>query len=744
MIIKNFFLILIIAPFFVFAQNEIKGKIVDENLQPLPNASIYWLNSNIGTTSKLNGEFIIQKTNSEQNQLIISFIGYHSDTIEVLNNKKSIITSLKKTETLNTVKITENSSGIYIDRYQAEKIETITATELTKAACCELAGCFETQMSVQPKTTNIILDSKELSLLGLSGVYNQILIDGNPIISGLNYTYGISSIPGTIINKISISQGLASVQQGSNSITGQINIALKEYNKDETFFLNLYYNSFGAKQANVDFNFSTGKWKSIISLHTTQPSRKIDNNNDSFLDIPQTKKYSLYNKWIFGNTNEGLYTTTIIRFLNEQRIGGQINFNITENKGSSYIYGQVVEFQQPELYNKTSYKFNETRAITIETGISYHNQESFFGTTQYLANQTNYNIKIANILNWKTHKLVSGINYTRFNLNENIFFNENFTFNKTYQGIPKDEKIKSFFTENTFNWKSNNLQLITGIRADQHNEFGLFIIPRGLVKYNFSENSIIRFSIGSGWRTFNLFSEHTHLLASNKNIIIDENLKPEKAINYGLNILQAFYFDNLEMQITLDFYKTDFSNQIHPDYHHNPIEIHVHNFDGNSKSNSFQIEIALELIDELGIKLAYNYLDIFKLYENENKYSLPLTSKHHLLNTISYRPVDKNWYFDMNTHFVGKKKLTDTTLNPPTHQRSLYSDPFWIVNGQFTIKLPKSKLDIYIGCENIINYTQENPIISWQNPFGQYFDISNIWGPTKGREFYVGIRKSIT
>ena len=61
-----------------------------------------------------------------------------------------------------------------------------------------------------------------------------------------------------------------------------------------------------------------------------------------------------------------------------------------------------------------------------------------------------------------------------------------------------------------------------------------------------------------------------------------------------------------------------------------------------------------------------------------------------------------------------------------------------MINFQLTKKFPKA--DLYIGCENILNFTQEEPIISWQDPFNQYFDISNIWGPTKGREFYFGTR----
>ena len=735
---KLLLLIFTIIPYLNYSQDYVNGKILDNQLNPLINATVHWINTNSGTTTDQNGEFQIIRNNIKDNRLIVSFIGFKADTFLVNETQNTILKSLEPSNTLNTVQLKENAAGIYIDKSKALKLETITAKELTKAACCDLAGCFETQISVQAKTTNIIMDAKELSLLGLSGVYNQILIDGIPIVTGLNYTYGVSAIPGSLINKIHISQGLASILQGPQSITGQINIELKENTQKETFFLNLYHNSFGSKQANFDYNYKIGKWKSIISIHSTQPAKQHDHNNDTFLDMPQTTKYSLYNKWLYGDPNEGLYTITTFRYLNEKRVGGQVNFDPELDKGSNLRYGQVIDFKQPELHNKISYKFNQSHAIKLESGFSYHDQESYYGTTYYTANQFNYNINLAHILNWQSHKLTSGLNFNRIKVNENIYFNDNF--NKTYTGIPKDEQIPGLFIENTFSWNSDNLQLITGLRADHHNKHGLFVTPRSLVKYNCSENSVIRLSAGSGWKTINLFSEHNHLLASNKNIIINNNLNPERAANYGVNLLQAIYMDNIEMQIILDFYKTIFSNQIYPDYQDNSSEILIDNFQGTSKSNSIQIEIGLEILETFGIKLAYNYLDVFQLQDDEIKVSLPFNSQHHVLNTLSYHPIKKDWHVDINAHWNGEKQLMNIDHLSQEEQELNKSDPYWMINCQITKEIENINLDIYAGCENILNFRQKDPIISWEDPFGENFSISNVWGPTKGREFYLGIR----
>ena len=255
MILRQVKFILLLLPFLIHSQEYITGKVTDENNTPLINTSVYWINTNIGTITKNQGLFKIKNIDTIEKKLIISFTGYQNDTILINDIYDLGAISLKPLNSLKTIELKENKTGTYIDKNNAIKTEIITKEELTKAACCELAGCFETQLSVESKTTNIITNTKELSILGLSGTYNQILLDGLPIVNGATYTYGVSAIPGTLIENIYISQGLSSVLQGPESISGQINIQLKEHQESEKFFINLYTNSFNAKQINIDYNY---------------------------------------------------------------------------------------------------------------------------------------------------------------------------------------------------------------------------------------------------------------------------------------------------------------------------------------------------------------------------------------------------------------------------------------------------------------------------------------------------------
>ena len=732
----------------IFSQdNSIKGTILGDNSEALIGSSIYWINTQIGTTTDENGFFSLSKEGIKDKRLIATYIGYQSDTIKI-SNQRLLIVNLISNNSLKEIELSENRVDIYIDPLKPIKTETITRKELEKAACCDLAGCFETQASVETKTTNVLTNTKELSMLGLSGVYNQILVDGLPNVVALGFVHGVSSIPGTLIDNIHISQGLASTQQGFESITGQISIDLKKPSLTEKLFTNIYYNSFSDKQANIDYSFKLGNWNSIIGLHSTQPANKIDRNNDNFLDLPLTTKYSLYNKWIYGlENNTNFYSSTSIRFLTENKVGGELDFDENIHLGGNEFYGQVVDYNQFEINTKNSYQLNDKNVILAQAFFTLQDQNAIYGTTEYVVDQTQFYLSLDNQFTWNTHTLKSGVSLRKLDLNEEVILKDNLisglTYERTYGGeYNKDEFIPGIYLENNFNWRSNAVQLITGLRVDHHNEFGIFITPRSLFKYNFTENTTARVCLGSGWRTVNLFSEYIQILSSNREIQIEENLNPEKAINFGANFLHSISRENLDIQIIIDLYKTSFSNQIWPEYFVNSNYIYVNNFEGKSISNSFQTDLTFDLYKKFKLKLAYNYLDVFRM-EHGHKHQFPFYSKHHALTTFSYQPADKDWHFDTRLHWFGKKKILNTTdyIDPHEAHTNPKSDPYTTISGQITKEF--NDFEIYFGCENILNFRQENPIINPENPFSYDFDIANTWGPTKGREFYIGFRHKI-
>jgi outer membrane receptor for ferrienterochelin and colicins len=738
---KRAFLVYILLLAFSSAtlSQTLKGKVVGitgNREEPLPGASVAWINTAAGTLTDSNGEFEILADNIADSRLVITFIGFRTDTVNAGNAAWLTVKLHAGKSSLEEVEITGRRATSFISS-DPVKTEVITSAELTKSACCDLAGCFETQGTVQPTTTNIVTNSKELRILGLSGVYNQVLIDGMPLIQGLSYTYGISSIPGTLIGNIYVAKGANSVLQGFESISGQINVTLKEPDKTDKLLLNAYMNSFLEKQFNANYAYRRNKWSTLVAGHLVLPAQRIDRDGDTFLDLPLLTRYMLYSKWKYRDEDSiGLYSTFALRYTDEQRTGGQTGFSDI-HKGSTTLYGQVVNISQPEFYTKTGFRFNENNALTLISSLLYQRQGSYYGTLKYDAEQLSAYFNVQYERKWLEHEFKTGVSYRNLTLREDIAF-PGASLERTYAGqYTKQESVPGIFAENTFHWKEDKYVLITGLRLDRHNAFGFFLTPRTLLKYAATDKVTIRASAGTGFRTVNLFSENTNLLASSRNIIIAGDLQPERALNWGINLTKRIEAGNAEGSYGFDFYRTTFRNQIFPDYDTDPTKAVIADFTGTSASNGFQGETSVTLYERFDIRLSYTFLDVYRMVNGKKK-ELPFNSRHKVLSSLSYMPLSEKWRMDMNIHWYGKQKLPATDSSPHEFRYGSASRPYTLINAQFTKVI--QKFEIYGGCENIFDFRQLKPIVSWQNPFGPYFDTSSVWGPTRGRELYIGFR----
>ncbi|MBK7695214.1 MAG: TonB-dependent receptor plug domain-containing protein [Saprospiraceae bacterium] len=728
------------------AQNIFRGEITDINEQYLPFSNISWYGTEIFTQADEKGAFAIPfppDTVHLPFRLIATYAGLR-DTFEFDDLHAFWTFKMDATVTLQEVKVYDQRRGAYISALHPIKIEVINRTELRKAACCDLAGCFETQSTVQPQTTNILTNAKELRILGLSGVYNQVLVDGLPTIQGLTYTYGISTLPGSMVENIWVVKGANSVLQGYENMVGQITVFPREGGTAEPFTADLLVNSFNEKHLNTGIALSKNSWSNYLAVHTSQPGNKFDRDKDGFLDLPLLTRYSAYNKLRYRKENEnGLSSFVGIRLIDEKRIGGQSAFDLEMDRGSTHNYGQVVQFKQSEIFTKTGYRLNDNQKISLLASRVDHDQQSWFGVVRYQGKQNQQYANLQYELFYgpkKQHDLKAGMSFRYLSAMENISFTSD-TVPRSYAGIyTKLEKVPGIFIENIFKSGNEKLTAITGIRADRHNQFGWFVTPRFLAKYQIAKATDLRGSFGTGWRTVNLFSENINLLTSNRDIIFKENIQPEESINFGFSITQNWTLGSLNFLATADYYHTQFKNQFFPDYDTDFSLAVINNFTEASVSNGIQSEVSTEVGAWANFRVAYNYLDVYRNIAGE-KQLLPYNAKHRILAVAGFHSRKPLWQVDMNMHWYGKQKLPNTQSSPIEYQQPATSDPFTIVSIQYTHTF--KNMEIFGGCENILDFRQLRPIVGYQNPFGKYFDTSFAWGPTRGREFYFGIRFKI-
>lgn len=719
------------SPVFLFAQ-EIRGKVIDKQGNPL-RAEIKNLIDSTLAISNNQGEFSFFIKGNKPKSLYAISKGYKNDTLEY-NAGKNLLFNLEAVRDLPGVEVQAKANDAFLQSEAVIKTEVIGRPELKKAACCDLAGCFETQGTVQPQVTNIVSNSKELRILGLSGVYNQVLVDGLPMIQGLSYTYGISGIPGPLIENIFVSKGTNSVLQGFEGISGQINVITTNPEKADRLRTSLYFNNFREAHINAAWTKKSENHSFTVGIHGISPATNRDRDGDGFLDVTKLSRNMgfLNGKWNNGRWN-GEYG---IRATEESRIGGQRNFD-SKNPGSNTIYGQKIGFGQLDIRNRIGYELSDNKRILIMMAVQRHQQDSWYGCLHYTGNQ---DIGFANIqteLDWGKHTAKVGISLRFLNAEEKISF-QNDPVGRTFGGAyQKKELIPGLFAENIFSFFNNKLKLITGLRADKHNQFGLKISPRAMIRWDLNESLILRANAGSAWRTINLFSENPNIMSGSRNLILEGNLKPESAVNAGVSLTKNLDFDFGSGYISGDAYATSFQNQIFPDFDSEPKTVLVKNFEGTSRSLYAQLEGKLNFNNGLSLRGSYSYTENYRLILGERK-TLPFNPLHRGQVAISYRTKKQTWQFDLNHHIYGPQYLPDTRQNPEAYRTAEKSPAFQTLNLQVIRFM--GRFEMYAGCENAFDFRQLKPITAWQEPFSPWFDTAGIWGPTRGRELYMGLR----
>jgi outer membrane receptor for ferrienterochelin and colicins len=715
----------------------LKGRVVlaTDEKEVLSDARIQWINTEVVAVSDIEGKFEISMQDIADKRLLIRLSGYFTDTVTITNEKYKII-RLRDYQTGEIVVKDKSDKDLAKDR--VEKTEAIDQHDLEKAACCDLSGCFGHSANVEVSVSDVVTDSKDLKLLGTDGVYTLTLTEGIPLLKGLSSTYGLSAIPGTLINSITVAKGSNSVLQGYESISGIINVIMKEPESSDRFFLNAYTNNYLEKHININGKQKFDKMIStLLAFHSVQKANRIDNNNDEFLDLPLITRYSFYNKWNIGNPEENDWSgNAAFRYLDEKRIGGQKDFN--EDNTTGVLYGQTIKTMRKEFTGRLNRKLTGENSIVVQVGWSDHRQRSMFGLTKYDGFQRDLYVNaLFDFFYWEHSNLKAGLSYRHEDLNEHIQFNEN-PYSKTYNGSYNfEESVPGIFAENKFEVIHEKLDLVPGVRVDFNNNYGTIMTPRFMFKYAVDEATVLRGSVGSGFRTPKLFAENQNLFATGKDIIFPQFIKGEKSVNWGVSLTREIVIDEIDFDIALDFYRTTFTDQFVADYDEVPGKVVFYNNDESSVSNSFQSEVSFNISEQFDGKLSYNYLDVY-YFKNGIKNEMPFNAKHRGLVSLTYETPEKMWMVSANAQYFGKQRLPSTADNPIQYQRPDYSDAFGLLNSQLTFRI--SNYEIYSGVENILNYKQANPIISADNPFGQYFDTSFNWGPTKGREFYIGAR----
>jgi outer membrane receptor for ferrienterochelin and colicins len=738
--VKHFLLFLFtITALRGYSQEVLSGNVSSlETGGPAEGVAIYWKETTLGTVSDVNGDFEIPLIKLPA-QLVFQYLGYQTDTLTI-REPRFVDHKLREiqVEALDEVVVSKTKASIQKTYFKPRNVVSISSDELLKAACCNLSESFETNPAIDVNFSDAITGTKQIKMLGLSSPYLLITQENIPMVRGASQAYGLTFTPGPWVESIQITKGAGSVTNGFESITGQINTELFKPTTSDRRYFNLYRSLDGRNEFNLRLNTVLNEnWSASVFAHANQRSRENDRNGDGFLDAPTGEQLNLLGRLQYTNAQSGWVGFLTLRYLEEDRESGEIRVQAPNELRINAPWLSQWITNRFDASLKTGYVFplRTYQSFGLQLSYSDHSQQSNYGNRVYDIEHDSFygNLLFNSIFGNTLNVFKTGITgaYDRF---------EEVVDGSSYSRI--DHSIGAFF-EYTYN-DIDTWSLVLGGRVDSHNRLGAFFTPRVNIRYTPWERSALRFSAGQGRKASNIFAENQSLFFTGRSISIESNngefygLGPERATNYGLSFLQGFSLFNRQGDLTFDFYRTQFIDQVVVDWE-TIGQLRFYNLEGRSIAENLQIEMNYELSKDLNLRWAY------KTYRVETDYisgrlERPLTPKNRFFANLDFKikslkNPENQWRFDLTYHHIGSQRLPSNSRDGNNY----FAQGYGLWNSQIT-RAFKTNFEVYMGFENMTNFKQENPIVASDNPFDSNFDASLIYAPVFGRMSYLGLR----
>ena len=772
-----FTLIAAICAITASAQN-ITGRVMDAAGNPLPGASVYWADTNIGEATDINGYFRLHRV-KDYNRLVGSVVGYTNDTVTVTKETSEVFFNLAEGVAVESVVVEGTLGGNYISHEGILKNENISFAGLCKMACCNLAESFENSASVTVGYSDAISGARQIKMLGLAGTYTQILDENRAIMRGLSAPYGLGYTPGMWLNSIQVSKGIASVTAGHEAVTGQINLEHRKPTDEERLFLNIYFDNELKPEVNLSTALPVTKDKrlsTVILAHASADTKDYDHNGDGYRDLPMARQFNIANRWLYQGES-GIQIRWGAKYVNDNRTGGQMTFKKglqSDKDGKPWyewwreegLYGSVVANQEANAYFKMGKPvgasiFDKEKNEEIRSNFAmivdydFFREDAIFGADKgYIGGQhaANLNLMYTHYFTYNS-SLATGITassrWVTENLTDRTWGRDDAWGNSVNDNIlrnfDRNETEIGAYAEYTYNIKEK-FSAVAGARYDYNAYFRKHLFtPRGHIKWNITPTTVLRGSAGLGFRPTDIITDNIGIMATGRRIVFDTPFgrdfnRMEKALTAGGSFAQTISTVNYrDMTISLDYFRTELFHSVVVDQERDANNIYIYTTNGKSYTNTYQVDLTWNPVERFDIFATFRYTDskytITRADGSQQLVERPLVSRFKTLLNIQYATRMRKWTFDVTAQLNGKSRIPTQTGNI---EDSEYSPIYPMFFAQVTHKI--KMWDIYLGCENIAGFRQKTPILGYADPYSTAFNSSCVWGPLMGRKIYIGVR----
>ena len=680
----------------------------------------------------------------------------------------------ERADSLDAAVFVSRQAGNYLSKGKELRIEVISAAGLCKMACCNLAESFENSASVTVGYSDAVTGARQIRLLGLSGVYTQMLDETRPVMRGLASPFGLSYVPGQWLESIQIAKGASSVINGVECMTGQINMEHRKPTDEKPLFINAAVMSDTKMDFNIVSSLQMGyKWSTILLGHVSGNVKAHDMDKDGFMDDPKMLQFNLSNRWLYQADN-GMQIRFGVRAIQDSRLGGQM---LKEN-GKEMFYNHNDYIWNPQNlkpdqinpwgsdilnrslngYFKIGVPLNEenTQNIALVADYNYQDMDSYFGATKYIAGQHSAfaNLLYQNEIN-ESHKFTLGLNGT-FDRYDEVFRRQiwfdpmNDALNLEGSDTPTFTNLANagVFGEYTYHY-GDTFTAIAGLRGDWFNHVSgskFKVSPRVTLKYMPIDEIVIRANGGRGLRYSTPLVDNIGVFSTGKRFegLYDEHIL-EDAWTFGGNVTYYLPFGaSSNTYLSVDYFRTQFAQQMVVDYEKGHNQIWFYALDGKrSFTDNIQLDFSVDPVERFNITATFRYTNAMIELEGKGLVEKPMTSRFKGVLNLQYATNLNKWIFDFTASLNGSCRVYDFMKDIKDADGNLLyksgrTPVYPMLYAQVTRRF--KGWDVYVGAENLTNFRQKDAILGAANPRQASFDASCIWGPLMGIKAHAGFR----
>ena len=696
----------------------------------------------IGAVTNANGIAQIRNLPTDLNALTVSAIGYETEefpfNVSTLMSPRddSMRTSptagwaLIKLDTLvlrlhsqdaslDEVTVTATRTNSRIDDLPI-KVEVLGQEDMDEESAVvpgNISSILGDISIIHVQRTSAINGNQAIRMQGLDPKYTQILQDGLPLYEGFSGNLGVLQIPPLDLKQIEIVKGSVSTLYGGGAIGGMINIVSKSPTSEKPEFTALLNRS-GLKESNGNAYYSQRYGKTGLTLFTGYTDQQaVDVTGDGFTDSPQIKHFNLHPRFFYNPSdktrlNIGYALTT------EHRAGGYLPG--LNGEAPANTYRNITDLQRHTVDVDATHNTSASNALTIKGAFStFHRQNTDYQKLSDGRQGSTY-LEVNDLYRSGKHQLIGGLNF----ISEAFRKNQDSTrlVDYTYQTI-------GTFVQDDYQL-SPKIAVQAGLRFDHHNTFGDFLLPRLSVKIKPSDPWTIRLSVGTGYKTPNLFVNQTPG-ALNVSLIfprllpIDVNtVKAERSVGTNVDIAYTKSFESgFSVQVDQAFYYTTVNAPVVSAFASTSNNLGAYTQLINAPYNLFSVGtdtyVRLEYKD-YELYLGYNHTLARRNSSTDNTY-LALAPQDKFSSTLAWE--NEHFRFGIEASYVGRQYLYNDQRVPN----------YWLAAGAAEYHY-NDHWRLVLNAENIFNIRQANyeAVVTGANPLVQP-TFRPVWAPLEGR-----------